>query len=147
MLDFVSLLATAADAAPSASDQTSLTSILGWVTSFVLAVLGVVLRYTGKIEGRREMKERLQGNVTIDGKVNTQEHQEVATRNDLNELRKEKNAEIDQLHSRMNMAFRILDRLGGTVDGIGDNVGRLLDIQLNLPPGTTAKKTRAKSTE
>jgi hypothetical protein len=116
-----------------------------WITPFVVAILGAVGMRRARIKGREEGKASI--STTIEGQVHTKEQFEPASRGELNELRREKNNEIDQLHSRMNSAFRILDRLGGTVDGIGDNVGRLLDIQLNLPPGTTAKRTRSKQNE
>lgn len=50
--------------------------------------------------------------------------------------------DIDQLHTRINSAFRKLDTLDGSVDAIREITGKLLDLALGLPQGTTAARTK-----
>ena len=131
------LLLTQAGAAPDQNIPLSvMMAVLGWITTFVVAILGALHGRKALLRGREEGKSSM----TIDGHVTTKERQEFATRGDLNDLRTNINADIDQAHSRINAAFRGIDTLGGTVQQIDANVGRLLDLQLNLPPGTSARK-------
>lgn len=141
MADFLFLLASTAPPVP---EPSGLSSILGWVTSFVLAVLGFVLRFAWKNEGRKEERQRLQGNVTIDGEVSTRERADYATRDDVAKLRDEINKDLDHVHSRLGAAFKAVNTMDGVVSQIDANVGRLLDLQLGLPPGTTARRTATK---
>lgn len=53
--------------------------------------------------------------------------------------------DIDQIHTRLNSAFRKLDTLDGSVSGIQDITGKLLDLALGLPQGTTAARARKPS--
>lgn len=50
--------------------------------------------------------------------------------------------DIDQIHTRINAAFHKLDTLDGSVEGIREITGKLLDLALHLPQGTSAIRSR-----
>lgn len=50
--------------------------------------------------------------------------------------------DIDQIHTRLNAAFHKLDAMEGSVDGIREITGKLLDLALHLPQGTSAIRSR-----
>ena len=165
-------LATAADAVPPAP-KSEVLQILAWVTGFVSMVLVAVFTFLKPLwlrEGRKQEQARLQGNVTIDGEVATKERPEFVTRGELtghveriessiqelkddrDEARKVAREALGKVHLRINETNdaigetnKELGELNGEVKGIGDNVGRLLDLALGRPPGTTTANQRKRT--
>ena len=139
-------LATAADAVPPAPESV-VPQILAWVTGFVSMVLVAVFTFLKPLwlrEGRKQEHARLQGSVVIEGQpIGMKMHPEYATRAELELMRSKFDDEIDGAHSRISAAFRGLDTVRGKLEGIDENVGRLLDIALRQPPGTTRAKRKA----
>jgi len=50
--------------------------------------------------------------------------------------------DIDQIHTRINALFKVVNLMEGQLGGLNENVSRLLDKAMGLPPGTTATRQR-----
>jgi hypothetical protein len=150
-MDFLTIATTAADA----GDTVSTKIFYGVIAAIVSAVVGAIMRNQGRQIGRREEQQRQQGNVTIDSpvpEITTREATRFADSKQLDEHKSTTDTkfaeiaeDIDQIHTRLNAAFKVLNTLEGTVGGIKDNVGLLLDRAMGLPPGTTVTRQRKSS--
>lgn len=123
---------------------------VGAITALGIAITAVVKAYKSGVQ-----KGSLDSNVTVKKPVPTvtiREEAQWATSPDLkahesrtSEALGQIRDDIDQIHTRLNSAFRKLDTLDGSVSGIQDITGKLLDLALGLPQGTTAARTRKPS--
>ena len=50
--------------------------------------------------------------------------------------------DIDQIHTRINALFKVVNVMEGQLSGLSENVSRLLDQAMSLPPGTTSARQR-----
>ena len=143
MLDFLFLFASSAAPAAPPDGSVSTGLLYGIITAIVTGVVGTIMRYQGKAIGRREEQARQQGSIVIENQpIGMKLHSEFATRAELEAMRETHRVEMDQVHSRVNGAFRGLDTLRGVVEGVGSNVDRLLDHAFQLPPGTSTRARR-----
>lgn len=123
---------------------------VGAITALGIAIAAIVKAYKSGVQ-----KGSLDSNVTVKKPVPTvtiREEAQWATSPDLkahesrtSEALSQIRDDIDQIHTRLNSAFRKLDTLDGSVSGIQDITGKLLDLALGLPQGTTAARTRKPS--
>ena len=64
---------------------------------------------------------------------------------DRDEARRVARNALGNVHARINESTTKLDVLAGKVEGINENVGRLVDIAMNRPVGTTIQNQRKKT--
>lgn len=144
--DLPSLLAV--QVAADAGDTVSTKILYGVISVIVTAAVGAMMRHQGKQLGRKEERDRVQGNVTIDSpipEVTTREAPRYAERGTTEEKFKAVAEDIDQIHTRINALFRVVNNLEGQFEGVNQNVGRLLDRAMGLPPGTSVPPRQRKT--
>jgi hypothetical protein len=141
----------------------ALKMFFAWITPFVVAIIGALGMRKARLKGREEGKASM--SMTVDGQPIETKHSPIFVEakilddhldridqqirdlwEGISEDRKTARDSLGKVHKRIDDAVGQLNQLDGRAEGIEGITGRLLDIQLGLPQGTTVREQRKKRT-
>lgn len=119
---------------------------VGVVTAIITAIFSGIALVVGKVWGRKTaeitLKPPMPEVTTRSAKQYAENAALLAHEGRTAESLAQVAQDIDQIHTRINAAFHKLDTLDGSVEGIREITGKLLDLALHLPQGTSAIRSR-----